>query len=96
MKVVARIDLGFQRKGLIPETLLLSAEAYDLYQTWGQKLSRATWNLSEIDRLIIPKVLGMVLRLVLLLHVLESILKALESHLPARLPLRSSRTGKTI
>jgi len=67
---------------VLPETVRLSAEAYDLYQTWSQEFSLATWDVSEIDRLIVPKVLGMILRLALLLHILESALEALEARLP--------------
>jgi hypothetical protein len=67
---------------VIPETLRLNAEAYNRYQTWSQELSHATWDVSEIDRLIVPKVAGMIPRLALLLHVLESALEVLESHLP--------------
>ena len=67
---------------VLPETVRLSDEAYELYQNWSQEFSQATWDLSEIDRLIAPKVLGMVLRLALLLHILESALEALESHSP--------------
>ena len=66
----------------IPEMVRLSAETYGLYKNWSQELYQATWDLSEIDRLIVPKVLGMVPRLALLLHLLESALETLESQLP--------------
>jgi len=67
----------------MPEMMRLSAEAYSLYKNWSQELTQATWDISEIDRLIVPKVTGMVPRLALLLHTLASAIEALESHLPA-------------
>ena len=66
----------------IPETVHLNVEAYGLYKKWSQELTQTTWDVSEIDRLIVPKVLGMIPRLALLLHILESALECLESHLP--------------
>jgi hypothetical protein len=67
---------------LIPEMVRLSDEANGLYKKWSRELTQTTWEVSEIDRLIVPKVAGMVPRLALLLHVLASTLEALESHLP--------------
>lgn len=59
----------------VPRSIALSAEAYLLYENWSHKLAKSTWNVSEIDRIIVPKVTGMVARLALLLHALESALE---------------------
>ena len=86
----------------VPETVRLSAEAYGLYKQWSQEVTQATWDVSEIDRLIVPKVLGMLPRLALLLHVLESALESLESHLPSleseswRLKIRPEVSSETM
>jgi hypothetical protein len=84
----------------LPETVQLSAEAYGLYKSWSLVVTKSTWDVSEIDRLIVPKVLGMVPRLALLLHVLESALGCLDAHLPCieseswRLPIRPEVSSK--
>jgi len=59
----------------VPRNVSLSAEAYVHFRDWSHHLAKSTWNVSEIDRIIVPKLTGMVPRLALLLHALESALE---------------------
>ena len=58
----------------VPQKIKLAPDAYAHYKTWSNTITESTWQTSEIDRLIVPKLLGMVPRLALLLTTLEAAL----------------------
>jgi hypothetical protein len=61
-----------------PLKIGLSPEAYVYFRDWSHRLAKSTWNESEIDRIIVPKLIGMAPRLALLLHAVEAALEKSE------------------
>jgi hypothetical protein len=58
----------------VPRKIGLHPDAYAHFRDWSHHLTKTTWNESEIDRIIVPKLIGMVPRLALLLHALDAAL----------------------
>jgi hypothetical protein len=55
-----------------PQKIRLSPAVYGCYRTWNHTLTMRTWRISEIDRVIVPKVVSLTARLALLSHALKA------------------------
>lgn len=76
----------------VPRKVSLSAEAYAHFRDWSHHLAKSTWNVSEIDRIMVPKLTGMVPRLALLLHALEAALEKSDCWSELSLPTMTAAT----
>lgn len=59
---------------MVPHRIRLSDEAKSFFTSWNNSLTERTWSLSEIDRIIVPKIISKAVSLALMLHSLKAAL----------------------